>query len=69
MATREVLVVQCDKCGFEDNDTTKFLHVVVSTIPPLVEGKKTKDNRSKVLAAKDLCLASCVGAPGVNREP
>jgi len=63
MATKEVLVVTCDKCGFEEADTTKFLHVTVSTIVPH-SGKE----KSKVLASKDLCLESCVGAPGVNRE-
>lgn len=65
MATKEVLVVQCDKCGTEDSDTTKFLHVEVSTIGPH-KGKGA--GKGKVLASRDLCLESCVGAPGVNRE-
>jgi hypothetical protein len=63
MATKEILVVTCDKCGFEEADQTKFLHVVVSTIVPHDSKEKVK-----ILTARDLCLESCVGAPGVNRE-
>lgn len=62
MAKKEVLVVQCDKCGFEEADTSKFLHVIVSEVHP--DHKK----KGQVLTARDLCLESCVGAPGVNRD-
>jgi len=63
MAKREITVVICDKCGFEEADPSKFLHVVVSTIVPHDSKEKVK-----ILTARDLCLESCVGAPGVNRE-
>lgn len=61
---KEVLIMACDKCGFEEVDTTLFQHVVVSEVLP-PESKK----KPKILSEKDLCLNSCLGAPGVNREP
>lgn len=64
MAKKQVLMVECDKCKTTGEDPTKFLHVIVATIPPL-DDKKAKSN---VVSEKDLCLR-CVGAPGVNVEP
>lgn len=61
MAKVKVTVVKCDKCGTEDTDHTKFLHVTVS--PVHLDGKTPKP-----LTSRDLCLESCVGAPGVNRD-
>ena len=62
MAMHEVIIVKCDKCGFEDRDPEKFLHVVVS--PVTLQGRKQK----KPLTERDLCIESCVGLPGVNRD-
>lgn len=62
MAKKAVLVVVCDKCGFEETDTTKFLHVQVSEINP------DHKQKASILTERDLCLESCVGAPGVNRD-
>lgn len=61
MAKVKVTVVKCDKCGTEDADLEKFLHVTVVTIP--ADGKKFK-----LVSSRDLCIESCVGAPGVNRD-
>lgn len=52
----------CDKCGTEDLDHTKFLHVTVEAVVP----KGTK--RPKPKSERDLCIESCVGMPGVNRD-
>ena len=62
MAKVEVTVIKCDKCGFEESDTSKFLHVTVEEV--VIAGKK----RPKPLSERDLCIESCVGAPGVNRD-
>ena len=66
MAKHEVIVVTCDKCGYEDRDLTKFFHVTVS---PLQPGKRAKAEliHGKALSSRDLC-ESCVGLPGVNRD-
>lgn len=63
MAKHEVIVVTCDKCGYEDQDLSKFVHVTVS---PLQQGKKEL-TYGKPLSSRDLC-ESCVGLPGVNRD-
>jgi hypothetical protein len=60
MARHEVIVTQCDQCGTEDTDPSKFLHVVISELPV---GKK----KPQIVSERDLCKASCVGLPGVNR--
>jgi hypothetical protein len=64
MAKHEVLVMTCDKCGTESDDVTKFRTVVVSKL------EKGKGNNLKMVqeSAKDLCIESCLGAPGVNRD-
>lgn len=62
MAKVEVTVIKCDKCGTEDTDPTKFLHVTVEEV--VIAGRK----RPKPLSERDLCIETCVGAPAVNRE-
>jgi len=55
-------VIECDKCHFTDTDPKKFLHVIVQEVNPGAKGKII------TLSKRDLCLESCVGAPGVNRD-
>lgn len=61
MAKQEILIVTCDKCGFEESDTTKFRHVTISAVTP---GGRTT---APILSSRDLC-ESCLGLPGVNRD-
>ena len=63
MAKHEVTVYVCDKCGTEDNDPTKFQHVTVNAIMPSKKGLKYQQ-----VSSRDLCVESCLGAPGVNRD-
>lgn len=64
MAKQEVTVIKCDKCGTESTDISQFLHVQVTA---LVLGKKGVVQHER-LTSRDLCIESCVGAPGVNRD-
>lgn len=61
MAKVPVTVIECDKCHTQDNDPTKFLHVIVQEVQ-VGKGKLV------TLTKRDLCIESCVGAPGVNRD-
>lgn len=63
MAKKQVLVLSCDKCGKEGNDTSQYMHVTVGKIPDL-----NSKGKIQIVSTKDLCLG-CLGAPGVNVEP
>lgn len=66
MAKQEITVIKCDKCGTESTDPSQFLHVQVTA---LVWGRGNKANLiHQRLTSRDLCIESCVGAPGVNRD-
>jgi hypothetical protein len=64
MASKKVVIVTCDKCGTESEDVSKFRTVVVSKLEQNKRGGLTMS----MISAKDLCIESCLGAPGVNRE-
>jgi len=63
MAKVKVLVVKCDKCGFEEQDVSKFSHVVITNVAPL----DSRGHKIQVISERDLC-ESCLGLPGVNRD-
>lgn len=57
MARKEIIVMVCDKCGFEDTDASKFRTVIIQTVA----------KKPKVESSRDLC-EGCLGMPGVNRD-
>lgn len=65
MAKKQVVSVVCDRCGYEDMDTKKFLHVTVTPVPVYEANGKIK--MAKANSSRDLCN-SCVGMPSVNLE-
>lgn len=64
MAKVKVLMISCDKCGFEEQNTKLFRRVTVTEVLPL---EATTKARPKVISERDLC-ESCIGLPSVNRE-
>lgn len=64
MATKVVITMICDKCGFEEVDTDKFFHVTVSAVST---DTRANAKKPKIHSDRDLC-ESCIGLPGVNRD-